>query len=368
MSKPVQVYLAFDDLDFTVVNLIHKHCAAMEKKKAVEIWHHRMLRPGQIIEQEVERRLQRAEVIVLMISASLLSSDAFHVIEKTALERLYQKQCIVLPIYLKHAFFTGYDFTSLQMLPSDGEPVVKSDSDLDLDKRCKEVAEEIHTLVENLLEIGYNETPDKNTLGIPFQSEGKRQVILYLSNNPKRSDPNLLNEEINCIKQRLVLGKCSCSYELIPKNVENLEALQRALLETRPSIVHFSSYATQEDKLVFKNEDGTHLSIDPQALCSFFALFNERLQLVFLNACYSEPQAKAVQQVIPFVIGIDGGEVVPSSALDFVKAFYQSIAYGTKIPKAYAMARSLLQMKGTPHFERILLLENDTTPKQSTVV
>lgn len=358
-TRPIQVFLLFDNADYELIQLIEKHCAAMEQKQAISIWHHRDLRPGQLIEQETTRRLAQADIILMMISADLLNSERFHIGEKISLERSRKGLARVLPIYLRHCEFTGYDFTSLKMLPEDNQPVFQTG--VDLDKRCAEVAREIHRVVENL-KPAEPQNAVANGMPAPDESDEDTTKILYITNNPRKANPVKINEEINCIKQRLVIGKCACRYELIPKNVETLEGLQRALLETRPQIVHFSGYSTHEDKLAFKNAQGASIYIKPRALRCLFDAFKDRLELVFLNACYSEPQARAISKSIFYVIGVEGRYETETSGLSFVKGFYQAIAYGVSIKKAYSLARNLLEMSNLPGFDQIVLFERDREP------
>lgn len=353
-EKPLNVFLLFDDDDIEVIETLEKHCKPLEHQDKIRVWHHGKIGIGQLIEPETMRQLENADVILMMITASLLNSERFHQVEPIALQRSALKQSIVIPVYLKHCYFTGFEFTQLKMLPSDGQPVVTAEDDLD--ERCKEVANEIHQLVETLKEANEGVPKVQETLKMVTSNGADLNAILYVVNDPNLNNPDLINREINCIKQRLLLGKCSCRYEFIPKNVNTIEELQRALLETRPKIVHFSGYSTEEEHITFHNKKGEKIRISPSALCSLFTLFDERLELVFLNACYSETQAEAITEVIPFAIGISG--TFPKvHALDFVKAFYQAISYGTSIEKAYRLGRNLLQLKNVSAFNKIVLLE-----------
>lgn len=351
-TKPLNVFVCFDDEDAKIVNLIEDHCAALVHTKKIEVWHHQKIRPGQLIDHERRIHLENADIILLMISSKLLNSEAFYEVEKTSLSKLQQKKTTVIPVLLKYAFLQGFEFTQLQMLPSDGEPVAKKGGDLNL--RCKEVAIEIHRLVETLDEINYN----KSKLNIPFKGKGETMPILFLTNHPEEANQRRLNREISSIKQRLVLGKCSCQYELVPKNFNTIEELQRALLETRPRIVHFSGYSTKENELVYTDEKGEIRPINSEALCSLFNIFSDTVDLVFLNACYSENQAKSISTVVKYVIGIEGA-ISDEIGLSFVNSFYQAISYGTSIQKAFKLGRNLLQLQGQEAFDRIKLLENN---------
>lgn len=354
--NPLNVFVCFDDDDAEIVNTIETHCASLVHHKKIEVWHHQKIRPGQLIDYERRIHLENADIILLMISSKLLNSEVFYEVEKMSLSKLEQKKAIVIPVLLKYAFLQGFAFTRLQMLPSDGEPIVMQGGDLDL--RCKEVAIEIHRLVETLDGIHYSTISNKSKLNIPFKGENGVIPILFLANHSEESNQKRLNREISSIKQRLVLGKCSCQYELVPKKFYTIEELQRALLETRPKIVHFSGYSTKENEIVYRNEKGQIKPLSSEALCSLFDNFNETVDLVFLNACYSENQAKPISTAIKYVIGIEGA-ISNDIGLSFVNSFYQAISYGTSIQKAFKLGRNLLQFEQLEAFDKIKLLENN---------
>lgn len=353
-TNPLNIFILFDDDDAAVIESIEKHCAAMVKQGEIRVWHHRKINPGQLIETEMKRNLEIAEVILLMISSSLLNSERFYEVEKISLERLYEGKSMVIPVYLKYCLFTGYAFTQLQMLPADGEPVVNEAPDLDA--RFRDIAIEIHHLVDTRRE---DDRAAGNPL-IPAPDKHKQGAmpILFIINNPSEADPELLNKEINSIKTRILLGKCSCRYELVPKNVKTIEELQRAFLETRPKMVHFSGYSTHDRSLVFLDSDQKKIFVSPSALKGLFSEFNDQLELVFLNACYSDQQAPNIAEAVNFVIGIDGpvGDV---AILDFIRGFYQAISYGTSIRKAFNLGKNLLELKNEDSFNRIVMLEKD---------
>jgi len=353
--KPLNVFYFYDLKDDDVVKQIEKHCLPLEQSGKIKIWHQDKITGGQVIEIETIRQLNQAEIIIFMLSADLLVSDLFHEVERISIERTMKNQAILIPVYLKPCLFTGYDFNTFKMIPSDGEPVVKVG--LDLTERCNNVALEIHNLAA-IEEFSTENNTSSNTLQ---KSPDESINILYLVNDPDHLKSSLANKEINSIKHRLLIGKCSCKYELIPKNIKTLEDFQRAMLEVRPSIVHFSGYATQEDKLVFQDHTGEVINIEPSSLCKLFTQFSDKLELVILNACYSKLQAESIVSEIKYVVGIEGG-VDKVLSMDFVNGFYQALSYGTSIKKAFALAINLLELKNQKYAEDIILLEQDETP------
>jgi len=63
---------------------------------------------------------------------------------------------------------------------------------------------------------------------------------------------------------------------------------------------------------------------------------------VVLNACWSEPQARAIRQHIPFVIGTRA--IIPDEvAVAFSTGFYKAIGAGKDVPFAYRMGLARIQ-------------------------
>ena len=145
---PIKVFYYYDDKDEEVVRQIEKHCIPLEESGKIKIWHQGKITPGQIIELELLKQLKQSEIIIMMVSADLLVSELFREVERISIERAKKNLSILIPVYLKPCLFTGYNFTEFKMVPSDGEPVVKSG--LDLTERCNDVAIEIHNLADTI--------------------------------------------------------------------------------------------------------------------------------------------------------------------------------------------------------------------------
>jgi len=80
-----------------------------------------------------------------------------------------------------------------------------------------------------------------------------------------------------------------------------VQDVYQALLDFKPQFVHFSGHGSEDDGLVLEDETGNERLVDAQALASLFKLFASNIECVVLNACYSEVQAGAIAQHIPYV-------------------------------------------------------------------
>ena len=166
--------------------------------------------------------------------------------------------------------------------------------------------------------------------------------------------------------------------------------IQRAMLDLSPQFVHFSGHGmgteTARDSgeagrkmvaevknpaplegLIFANEAGQAQLVSKEALAGLFELFAGQLECVLLNACYSEVQAEAIAQHIPYVIGINK-ELGDKAALNFAVGFYDALGAGRDIEFAYKFACNSIRMEGIPeHLTPILLTKNYITKPQNTI-
>jgi CHAT domain len=124
-----------------------------------------------------------------------------------------------------------------------------------------------------------------------------------------------------------------------------VQDVYQSLLDFKPQIVHFSGHGTGDDGLVMEDETGkTHL-VDTVALTEQFELFASNVECVVLNACYSEVQASAIAQHIPYVIGMNK-EIGDKAAIKFATAFYSALGAGESVEFAYKLGCNVIQLDG----------------------
>jgi AAA-like domain/CHAT domain len=173
-------------------------------------------------------------------------------------------------------------------------------------------------------------------------------TILMLSANPKGTVPLRLDEERREIEAGVLeRSRLRENFRLITKTAIRPRDFQRAMLDLNPQIVHFSGHGEEDSGLVFENDAGQSQFVDAEALAGLFALFADQLQCVVLNACYSEVQAEAIAQHIPYVIGMNAA-VGDRAAVEFAVGFYDALGAGREIEFAFKAGCSSIQMAGIP--------------------
>lgn len=182
--------------------------------------------------------------------------------------------------------------------------------------------------------IGANSTPS---------ATGKTK-ILFLAANPISTTRLRLDEEVQKISLNLKLAKERDNLILSQEWAVTPDILMQAILDTSPQIIHFSGHGEQEG-IYLEDEQGKPQSVGTEALANLFRLFQDSVQCVLLNACYSAAQAKAIKEHIPHVIGMSSA-IQDTSAISFTTGFYKAIGAGRDIPFAFELGKTAVQLQG----------------------
>ena len=74
----IDIFIAYSQADITQVKELEKHLAALERTYPVKIWYDGMVEAGKDWEAEVNAAMDRAEIILLMISSDFIASDFWY--------------------------------------------------------------------------------------------------------------------------------------------------------------------------------------------------------------------------------------------------------------------------------------------------
>ena len=203
--------------------------------------------------------------------------------------------------------------------------------------------------------------------------------ILILTANPRIEGESSLrvDAEVRGIEEALQRSKYRDLFQVISKLAVRDEDLRRALLEHKPHIVQFLGHGKARLGLMLENDAGEAHIVRTEALSSLFKTLSGRIECVLLNACYSEPQARAIHQFVDYVIGMDK-PIGDSASIHFSEGFYDALGAGELFEKAFEMGCDAIELSGSrdhevpvlkdrprpnvaPLVERILMEQTDTT-------
>jgi len=193
-----------------------------------------------------------------------------------------------------------------------------------------------------------------------LHSGSRRAIkILFLAANPSDKPRLRLDEEIQAIDQVLHQAEFRNRFEIEQHWAVRVTDLQSCLLRHRPDIVHFSGHGSTSSEIILQHDSGISHPVSAQALSSLFSVLNDTVRCVVLNAGYSEKQAQAIAEHIDCVIGMSKA-ISDSSAISFMRAFYQALGYGRDIKTAFDLGCNQIELEnpGEQHTPKLFALKN----------
>jgi len=119
-EQPIAIFYAYAPEDTSWALELEKHLTLLQRQQLITTWHPRLISAGEDWQQVVDAHIQRASVILLLISPDFLASDYCYSTEmRQALEREQTKGVRVVPILLRPVDWKDAPFAHLRPLPSD---------------------------------------------------------------------------------------------------------------------------------------------------------------------------------------------------------------------------------------------------------
>jgi len=176
------------------------------------------------------------------------------------------------------------------------------------------------------------------------QTIGEMIKILFLGASPIDEVRLRIDEELRDIESGLKLATLRDQFELKSQWAITTKTLQQAMLDEKPTIVHFSGHGSING-IAVEDTLGNSKLIGNDAIGSLFELFSTDTKCVVLNSCYSESQANEIAKHIPYVIGMKSS-VNDKAAIAFSVGFYTALGAGKDIKFAFRMGTVAIKMEG----------------------
>ncbi|WP_143046498.1 CHAT domain-containing protein [Trichormus sp. NMC-1] len=167
--------------------------------------------------------------------------------------------------------------------------------------------------------------------------------ILFLAANPSDFVKLQLGKELRDIRETLQRSKYRDRFLLESRESVRPGDISQAIFDVEPQIIHFSGHGKSTGELCFEDISGKNQPVQPNALASLFELVAEQVNCVFLNACYSEVQAKAIVEHISFVIGMNQA-IGDEAAITFASGFYKALGAGRSFEDSFKIACVEMQL------------------------
>jgi hypothetical protein len=147
-SPKLEVFFSYSSADEKLCQQLLSHLSSLRRQGTIYQWRTCQVQAGQDRGEEIDRHLDSAHVILLLVSADFIESD--HCIStelKRAMERHEIGKARVIPIILRAVDLCGMPFEKLQQLPKNGHAVT---SWLNQDEAFVDIAKGIRAAIEEM--------------------------------------------------------------------------------------------------------------------------------------------------------------------------------------------------------------------------
>ena len=118
------VFFSYSHADESLRDQLEKHLSALKRQGLIDSWHDRRIVAGKEFDKEISGNLEKAEVILLLVSSDFLASDYCYEREMLrAVERHNAGQATVIPVILRPCDWNDTPFGKLLAAPKDGRAI-----------------------------------------------------------------------------------------------------------------------------------------------------------------------------------------------------------------------------------------------------
>jgi len=147
-AHTVSMFISYSHADMDFKNQLLNHLEPLNRSGLVEIWHDGEIPAGKDFDKTIAAHLEKANVIVPLVSADFLRSIYCYQVElENALQRQGRGQAEVIPVILRNCQWRQTVIGKLLALPTEGRPVA---SWPDRDDAWTNVADGIQKAVREL--------------------------------------------------------------------------------------------------------------------------------------------------------------------------------------------------------------------------
>lgn len=143
--EPLELFYSCAQADAALRGELAIHLTALSVQGLIKPWDNQEILPGSLRAQVINTHLQKADIILLLVSPDYIASEDCYSVElQEAIKKHTAGDVIVIPILLRPCDWKTAPFGGLQVLPRNGRPVVTWPN---RDEAFAEIAQEIRALI-----------------------------------------------------------------------------------------------------------------------------------------------------------------------------------------------------------------------------
>ena len=150
METPIEVFLSYAAEDTQSAQELEKHLSTLQLQGLITWYTGKQAPGGTYWRDNINRHLNTAQIILLLVSPNFLASDYTYDEIQQALKRHNAKEALVIPIILRPTLWENTPLAKLQALPRGGKPMTKwSSRDLAFLEVTRGIQQAIEEVISN---------------------------------------------------------------------------------------------------------------------------------------------------------------------------------------------------------------------------
>lgn len=147
----VEVFYSYSHQDEVLRNELESHLSVLKRQGVVKTWHDRRIQPGDGWKGKIDEHVDKADLVLLLVSADFLASDYCYDVEMSrALARHEFGNTRVVPVIVRPCDWHYAPFGTLQALPKDGVAVTSWNN---RDEAFKDVAVALRKVIFRIVKM-----------------------------------------------------------------------------------------------------------------------------------------------------------------------------------------------------------------------
>ena len=121
--RPISLFFVYAPEDVSLHEQLEKQLSSLKRQRLISLWSVDKILAGADRNAEIERNLNTAQIILLLLSADFFASEHCYDVMTRALQQHKEDNIRVIPILLRPVDWEDSPVSALQALPPNGKPV-----------------------------------------------------------------------------------------------------------------------------------------------------------------------------------------------------------------------------------------------------